>query len=273
MTHEFDIDHIAEEVKTAQDDCRQLETLSGRLDGFGIAEAYAVANRIHQMRMEDGAAPVGRKIGFTNPDIWQTYGVYAPIWGHVYDTTAIRSDGQAVTCPIGRFAEPRIEPEVVVHFNSAPPVTEDLHEILSCVDWIAHGIEIVQSNFAGWKFQAADTIADSALHAVLIIGEPREITTLPATLMSDLERFTITLSCNDRVVGRGRGSNALGGPLRAVAHLMATIANQSQPMPIQAGEIVTTGTLTDAYPILAGQNWTTHLDGIDLPGLAVSFEV
>ncbi len=31
-----------------------------------------------------GERPIGRKIGFTNRNIWAEYGVYAPIWGDVY---------------------------------------------------------------------------------------------------------------------------------------------------------------------------------------------
>ena len=34
-----------------------------------------------------GERPIGRKIGFTNRTIWAEYGVYAPIWGYVYDGT------------------------------------------------------------------------------------------------------------------------------------------------------------------------------------------
>ncbi len=90
----------------------------------------------------------------------------------LYDKTVMRLSAAHTTCPIGRFAEPKIEPEIVVHFRSAPPVTNDLAEILACVDWIAHGIEIVQSHFPGWQFQAADTIADWTLHGTLLVGDP-----------------------------------------------------------------------------------------------------
>ncbi len=39
---------------------------------------------------------------------------------------------------------------------------------------------------------------------------------------------------------------------------------------LQAGEWISTGTLTDALPIAAGQVWRTALDGVALPGLALS---
>jgi 2-keto-4-pentenoate hydratase len=68
-------------------------------------------------------------------------------------------------------------------------------------------------------------------------------------------------------------ASGVGSPLLAVAHLINVIAKQPYALPLQAGEIVTTGTLTAALPINAGQIWTTKLDGIALPGLSVSFEV
>ena len=272
MSHEFDLHTIAHEIKVAQDQCRQLELFTERFKDFGSAEAYAVAHRVHEMRIKEGAVPVGRKIGFTNPKMWEIYGVSEPIWGYVYDTTLMRLTHPEVRCRIGRFAEPKIEPEVVVHFRWAPPLSSDLEEILACIDWIAHGIEIVQSHFPGWEFRAADTIADWGLHGTLIVGEPQEVSRLGPTVMSDLERFAITLSCDGEVRESGQGSNALGGPLRAVAHLIAVIAKQPHTLPLQPDELVTTGTLTAALPIQPGQTWTTNLDGIALPGISVLFE-
>jgi 2-keto-4-pentenoate hydratase len=40
---------------------------------------------------------------------------------------------------------------------------------------------------------------------------------------------------------------------------------------LQAGEIISTGTWTDACPIEPGQTWTTAFSGVTLPGLTVSF--
>jgi len=273
MKHGFDLHDIANEMKAAQDLCRQVEPLTSRWSDFGNTEAYAVAHLIHEMRMKEGAVPVGRKIGFTNPEMWSTYGVSEPIWAYVYDTTVVRLTSPQASCRIGQFAEPKIEPEVVVHLRSAPPMNASPADVLACTDWIAHGIEIVQSHFPGWQFQSADTIADWGLHATLLVGEPQDVNRLGPTVVSDLERFTVTLSRNGTVCARGRGSNALGSPLEAVAHIIAVLAQQPHALPLQAGELVTTGTLTAALSIHAGETWTTEIDGIALPDLAVSFDV
>lgn len=272
MKNGFDLHSIAQELKAAQDQCRQIEPFTSRLRDFGNAEAYAVADMIHEMRLNEGAIQVGRKIGFTNPEMWSIYGVREPIWAHLYDATVVRLTGPHFLCRIGQFAEPKIEAEIVVHFHAAPPASPEPAEILDSIDWIAHGIEIVQSHFPGWKFRAADTIADAGLHAMLIVGDPLEVSRLGTSVVSDLETFTITLSCDGNVRERGQGSNVLGSPLKAVAHLIDVIAKQPHASPLKSGELVTTGTLTAALPIHAGQNWTTKLKGIALPGISVSFE-
>ncbi len=271
MKDAFNLHAIAQEMKAAQDEARQIAPLTSQSSGFDDAVAYDVAHLIHQARINEGAVPVGRKIGFTNPDMWSLYGVGEPIWAYVYDTTVVHLSAAHPKCRIGRFVEPKIEPEIVVHFRSAPPVSDDLTEILACVDWMAHGIEIVQSHFPGWKFQAADTIADWALHGTLLVGEPQDVGQLGADLITVLERFAVTLSCDGKVREVGRGSNVLGNPLAAIAHLLAVLAKQRRGLPLQANELVTTGTLTPALPIHAGETWRTELHGIALPGISVQF--
>jgi len=262
---------IANQMKAAQDDGRQIESLTSQLSGFDVTSAYTVAHLIHKARLDEGAIPVGRKIGFTNPEMWFLYGVREPIWAYIYDTTVVRLFTKSERCSIGRFAEPKIEPEIVFHFHSAPPVDGDLSGILECIDWVAHAFEIVQSHFPGWKFQAADTVADGALHGTLLVGEPQAVNLLGTDLIAALKRFSIALSCDGTVREMGRGSNVLGSPLAAIAHLTAVLGKQPNYMPLQANEMVTTGTITTALSIRTGETWRTELEGIAIPGLSVEF--
>jgi len=133
-------------MKAAQDQGTQIELLRARVNGFDNAAAYGVARSIHQDRMRESASPVGRKIGFTNRDMWRVYRVREPIWAFVYDTAVVHLAGSHGTCRIGQFTEPRVEPEIVLHFASVPPVSNEPTDILACIDWIAKGIEIVQSH-------------------------------------------------------------------------------------------------------------------------------
>lgn len=271
----MNLDAIAHDLVVAQDARSLIEPITRAHPDFDHAAAYAVSQRIHQTRLRAGAQAVGRKIGFTNRNIWPEYGVYEPIWAYVYDTTVRHLPDSRGRCDLSPYALPRIEPEVVFHFHRAPPRTREPGAILACVDWIAHGFEIVQSHFADWKFKVADTIADSGLHGTLLVGAPQPIARLEAgpgrSLAERLASFTIDLSCDGKLRDRGRGANVLDSPVLALAHLIEVLSTQVGAQPIQAGELVTTGTLTAALPIRAGETWSTTIGGIDLPGLSVAF--
>jgi 2-oxo-3-hexenedioate decarboxylase len=268
----MNLDAIAHDLIVAQDSRTLVAPITNTYPDFDHAAGYQVSQRIHRARLRAGATKLGRKIGFTNRNIWPEYGVYEPIWAYVYDTTVQRLPDNRGACALSRFALPRIEPEVVFHFHRAPPRTREPSAILACVDWIAHGYEIVQSHFADWKFKVVDTIADSGLHGTLLVGAPQPIERLGAQLLERLSSFAIELSCDDKLRDRGRGANVLDSPVLALAHLIEVLATQTEAEPIEAGELVTTGTLTAALPIRAGETWSTKFDGLDLPGLVVRFE-
>jgi 2-oxo-3-hexenedioate decarboxylase len=265
-----DLHALAQEMKAAQEAAGQIEPFTTRLPGFDLRAAYEVADLVHRARLAEGAKPVGRKIGFTNPAMWDRFGVREPIWAYVYDTTVVQLQGTRTTCRLGRFVEPKIEPEIVLHFHSTPSLGADPDGVLSAIDWVAHGFEIVQSHFPGWKFEAPDTVADWALHGTLIVGPPQPVARLGGDLVAALETFSLALSCDGREVETGRGSNVLGSPLAAITYL-ASLLGQTDHAPLHAGELVTTGTITTARSVRAGETWQSEVKGIALPGLTVEF--
>jgi 2-keto-4-pentenoate hydratase len=267
----LDLDTIAREMKEAQDACRQVTPFTSRFPPFDLEAAYAVAGRVHRARLAQGVRPVGRKLGFTNPGIWEQYGVHAPIWAHLYTSTVTMLEGTHARCPMQGLAEPRIEPEIVLGFREAPRIGASAEEIFGALEWVAHGFEMVQTHFPGWKFRAPDTVADCALHGRLYVGPAQPPECLGPDPVAALASFTITLECDDRVIDKGTGSNVIGSPLGVVAHLLETLRAQQAAPPLRAGEMVTTGTLTAAWPVEAGQAWRTRIEGIDVPGLQIEF--
>ncbi len=268
----IDLEGCAAELKAAQDAHRQVAPFTARIAGFDNAAAYEVARRIHERRVAEGDRPVGRKIGFTNRGIWNEYKVHEPIWGHVYECTLVHAKDQRVRASVSRYCEPRLEPEIVLGMRAAPPTRASLAAILSCVEWIAHGFEIVQTHYPGWVFRAPDTMADNGLHGGLFVGEPRDPTKLGPDLVRRLEEFTISLACDGTQRDKGRGSNVLDSPIAALRFLLDVLANGPREQRLRAGELVTTGTLTAACPVKPGERWQTTLEGIDLPGLAIEFD-
>ena len=268
-----DLKPIADALIAAYDTATTLPPITASAPDFSVADGYAVLHDIETRRRAQGWTTVGRKIGFTNRTIWPRYGVYQPMWAHVWaHTVHFAPDGKAVL-PLNGLVQPRIEPEVVFKLKGPVPLTNDAAAILASIEWMAPGFEIVQSHFPDWKFAAADCTAAFGLHGALVIGAPLAVTeTNRAALAEALPVFELTLSRGDTVIDRGVGSNVLDSPALALAHLARLLANQPQSPQLAAGEIVTTGTVTDAWPVAAGEVWSSDYGALGIKGLALSFK-
>ncbi|NWG75738.1 MAG: hydratase, partial [Rubrivivax sp.] len=78
-----------------------------------------------------------------------------------------------------------------------------------------------------------------------------------------------TLACDGEVVDRGVGANVLDGPLAALRLWIDAMAMRTPAWRIEPGHVVTTGTLTDAWPLAPGQRWTTTPGDPRLAGLTL----
>jgi 2-oxo-3-hexenedioate decarboxylase len=262
---------IAAEAIAALGHGKQVEPFSTRVTGFDLDAAYCVTAEIRALREARGERVIGRKIGFTNRTIWAEYGVWAPIWGYVYDRTVHDIASIREPFALAGLAEPRIEPEIVFGLGRVPAAGMDEAALLRCIDWVAHGFEIVQSIFPGWKFAAADTVAAYGLHGALLIGPRHNVAAQFERWLAPLASFEIDLLRDGAVVDHGRAANVLDGPLSALRHLVELLARQPEQPPLAAGEIVTTGTLTRAFPIAPGQTWSTVTQGVALGGVQLRF--
>jgi 2-oxo-3-hexenedioate decarboxylase len=271
-----DHEAIAAEALAAMDGARQIAPFSARYPGLTLEDAYRILARLCELRTARGERVIGRKIGFTNRTIWAEYGVHTPMWGFLFDTTVrgLPPPRQAAQHPftLAHFAEPRIEPEIVFRLADAPSPDMDEAALFGCIDWVAQGFEIVQSVFPGWKFAPADTVIANGLHGALLLAPCHPAGFGSATdWVSNLACFEIDLLRDGAVVDRGHAANVLDGPLSALRHLVGLLARDPVNAPLAPGDIVTTGTLTRAFPISPGESWGTRLHGIELGGRPVWF--
>ena len=260
---------MAAEVFAVLDSGHRISPFSARASAFDLDQAYSVAAAVRQRRETRGEMPVGRKIGFTNRTIWAEYNVDRPIWGYLYDSTVYDLAEIDDTFSVVSFADPRIEPEIVFRLAATPAPGMDERVLLDCIEWVAHGFEIVQSIFPAWKFSVSDSVAGLGLHGALLIGPHHPMAERAEDWNRALASFEIDLRNDGAVVDHGHSSNVLGGPLSALRHLVDVLARDQFNPPLAAGEIVTTGTLTRAFPVSAGATWTTELTGIALDGIRV----
>ena len=236
-----------------------------------LSEGQQIQAEINGLRLARGDKPLGFKIGFTNRALWPLYGVFHPIWAPVWDRTVFQSDaGRSVQIvdidmntigkPLSGFSLPRLEPEIVLGLRKAP-ASSSLPDVADAVEWVAHGFEIVQSAYPDWSFTAAESFAAQGLHGALLVG-PRRTVIAHSQLPALLSAVRLNLCCNGDVIADGDGTAVLDGPVQALAHLVEMLGRQpplAEPFVLGAGSIVTTGTLTDAQPLLPRQHWQTGI--------------
>ena len=242
---------------------------SARGIDWDLPAAYAVEAELRQRRVASGHRAVGRKVGYANKAVWRVFKLDTVVWGHMYDDTVAFAPGSVASLSLERMIAPKIEPEIVLKLKSALPAEGlDAAGALQHVEWIALGFEIIDAVYLDWQFQPADFVAAYGLHAALIVGEPMAVDdgTIP-TLVEQLAKFTVTLAKDGQTVAEGAGRNSLRSPALCLAELGSAIARQPAAAPLAAGELVSSGTLTESQPIAPGQNWVATLSGLDLPPL------
>lgn len=264
-------DEIAQELLLAREGAVTLSLISARYPGAALADAYAILDRLTARREALGEQRCGYKIGFTNRTIWPRYGVFAPIWAPVWRSTVSFLDEPQGHLSMQGLCQPRLEPEIVFGFGRSPRPGAAADELLGCIDWVAHGFEIVHTHWDGWRFMAVDAVADFGLHGRLLIGPRLAVQDAGGwdALSASLASLGVTLHHGDRSIDHGVGANVLDGPVQALHQWWTTMGLVTPHWRVEADDVVTTGTITDAAPISAGQTWHSVLSDARWPGLTL----
>jgi 2-keto-4-pentenoate hydratase len=263
---------LAQELMAAYASCQVVSVPPSARDGsFDLAAAYEVESELARLRRASGHATVGRKVGFANKAMWRVLKLNTLVWAHMYDDTVRYARENVAELSVGRMCSPKIEPEIVFKMkNALEPGTADPADILRAVEWMALGFEIIDCVYADWKYQPADFVAAFGLHAALVVGEQRQLD--PASIPEIAERlpkFTVKLLKNDQTIDEGSGRNSLRSPALCLGELASAIARQPGAEPLAAGELVSSGTLTESQPLGPGETWVAVVDGLALPPLTL----
>jgi len=262
---------FAQALQQAHHTATSITPLTQHQRNFSLQQAYDVASHLHTLHLKNGASFVGRKIGFTNPRMWEQYGIEAPIWGSMYQHTVTEVTQDHSIGGLRSLVEPKIEPEIIFGIKQQLSPQHNIEALLDRIAWVAVGYELVQSHFPNWEFQAPDAVAAGSLHGHLYIGKKHPIEALGADPILTLKNFNLTLYCDGLFVETGTGKDVLENPLNALHHLVQVLATQ-QADPIGENEIITTGTITLAKPVTIGQTWSISLDGLALTPFDLTLE-
>lgn len=268
-------DRYAYQLLEARAHSRSLSPISSTAI-LSIADAYDIAKSLDNIRIAEGDRPIGRKLGLCKRQFWQEQNTrdlhQGLIFTSLFSSTVRVLDDSFTIQSLAGAREPKLEPLVVFKLSRTPAKNATLNELSDCLEWMAHGLEVVVNPYIDNSFEVADAIAAFGMHGTLLIGEPHILSnTTRHQLGHALADASVSLSCDERLVGAGYGSNVMLNPLNALWHLHQLINSQIRFPALHAGEIISSGAWTNAYPIQAGQTWTSAFSGISLAGLSVSF--
>ena len=255
---------IADEISKAISQTQQIVPFSKRGILLSLQDAYDVAGLVKENL--GSPSEVGKKIGFTNRNIWNVYNVSEPIWGPITSKSVSFTETNFQKIDLSRFCEPRIEPEVVICLKEKPHHSDENLNIF--IDWIAPGFEIVDSIYPNWAFALTDTIASGALHGCLVVGKKLIVNN---DVERDLVDLKVRLFKGSSFEEEGTGANVLDGPVSAIRYLHKSLAGIKNQVLLSSGNIITTGTMTDAKPVFPGEKWTGKFEGIIESELSVEF--
>jgi 2-oxo-3-hexenedioate decarboxylase len=266
-----DTSQIADEIQGAYAGRRFIAPFSGREGGLDMTTAYAVEAELTARRRAAGQRTVGLKVGYANKAVWRALKLDTLVWARMYDDTVSHPAGGRGTLSLASMTSAKIEPEIVFAVKSALPAgLADATAVLAHVESIALGFEIIDCVYADWKFQPADFVAAYGLHAALIVGEPLPVTIANATAIAEaLPGFTVALHRDGVDVASGSGKNSLRSPALCLAELATALAARGAEG-LVAGDLVSSGTLTDGQPMAPGQTWTATVTGLDVATLTLT---
>jgi 2-keto-4-pentenoate hydratase len=221
--------------------------------GMTTADAYSVQMINVDRRVASGRKIVGRKVGLTSVAMQRMFGVSEPDFGHLFDDMMLASGGE---CRIDVLLLPRVEPEiafVLARELRGPGVTRQ--DVLAAADYVTPALEIIDTRIRDWKITLADTIADNASSARVVLGERK---TRPCIL--DLAAVAMTVQKNGAVVEQGVGAAVLGHPAEPLAWLANKLAEFGQTL--AEGSVIIPGALCRAVDVRAGDSIVANFEGL-----------
>ncbi|HKN12145.1 MAG TPA: 2-keto-4-pentenoate hydratase [Candidatus Binatus sp.] len=215
------------------------------------ADAYRIQMLNVDRRVASGRKIVGRKVGLTSIAMQKMFGVNEPDFGHLFDNMMLASGGE---CRVDSLMLPRVEPEiafVLARELRGPSVTRE--DVLAAAEYVTPALEIIDTRIRDWKITLADTIADNASSARVVLGAEKSSPTA-----YDLAKVSMTLEKNGAAVESGVGAAVLGHPAEPVAWLANKLAEFGQAL--AAGSIIIPGALCRAVDVAAGNSIVARVD-------------
>lgn len=223
---------------------RQLDALPEAMRPTTLADGYAIQDAV---RERFGDLVAGWKTGATAAAVQAKFGTDQPFAGPFFSKTVLKSPA---VVPAADYFHRAIECEFAFRFGRALPVRAAAYgwaEIADAVDAVVPAIEIVGPRFTDLLFGRVPTaVADCAVNQGFVFGQAST-----DWLGLDLPAHPVRLTVDGRVAADGTGANVLGDPRIALEWTVNHL--QRRGIPVDAGQILSTGTTTGIVVLAAGE--------------------
>lgn len=248
----------AERLRQAQATMTPIAPLRNEIGEKDEALAYEIQHINTMHRIANGASIVGKKIGLTSIKVQQQFGISTPDFGMLFNDMEILN---GLTCDISEILQAKVEGELA--FVLGVDLDHDhltIVDIINAIDYVLPSIEIVGSRIENWNIRITDTIADNASASHYVLGHtPKMLDDI------DIVQCRMKMNVNGELKSSGSGADCLGSPLNAVLWLARKM--QSIGSPLQAGELILSGSLGPMYAVKVGDVVEAHFSGLGSVGV------
>lgn len=243
----------ADLLAAAEATATPIAPLSERFAGLDADDAYAIQQLQIADKVAAGRVVRGHKVGLSARAMQEMLGVDEPDYGHLLDDMFVAEDDLV---PATDFCHPRIEPEVAFVLRS-PLRGPGVHvaDVIAATAFVLPALELIDSRIADWRITLADTIADNASSARVVLGG-RGVSPLDV----DLRTIGVALRRNGELVDTGTSAAVLGNPATSVAWLANTLHRFG--VGLEPGHVIMPGSCTRAVDVAAGDTITADFTGL-----------
>lgn len=244
---------IAQDLFTALQSGEAIEPIRD-LIANDIATAYAIQEKVVNMRVADGEKIVGKKIGLTSPAVQKQLGVDQPDYGVLFKAMDVST---METVSMDLLMQPKVEGELAFVLGEdliGPEIS--MEQLKSAIKEVRASIEIVGSRIKDWNIKISDTIADNASGSHYVLGQ-----TPLALDQVQTAKVAMSLWKNGDLASEGNGAACMGDPLNAALWLAQTMARNGRPL--LAGEVLLSGALGPMVPVVSGDQFRLDIDGFE----------
>ena len=234
--HGMSIDNLALRQLEDYDQGRPGTLFAGGIE-LSVDQAYALQSAVVDLRCKRGEKVIGYKVGCTSPAIRFQLGIDHCIMGRLFDTEQYAS-GKSV--PGKAYAGLACEGELAVEL-SRPPTPSDFQKkgLPDCVSRVFPVIELHQYVIRSQKPDAAELIANNALHAGVVAGAGKKAPDLGIPSLSLYKDSMLLETCSSMTL-----TSTIASSLRWLMHHLSVIGIE-----MQAGQMILTGSVLGLFSI------------------------